>query len=128
LVVTEAIAEAQVVFEHPDGGRTPGLILIEKPYVVDENEARCAVIIDGLHERMPDVAGNGTLQALLMAVAFCGGLLRDFVESGGRILIPDEGSETEGEEIFDLEACFSPLARIGVPNSRRRNQRLRQHA
>ena len=127
----EAIAEEQVVFVYPDGRRVPGHIRIEKPYVVDENEGecRCPVMIEGLHERMPDVAGSGTLQALLLGVCFCGSLLRDFVDAGGRILRPDAESDTEGEELFDLDACFRPLLCIGSePKSYQRSRELRRHA
>ncbi len=125
----EAIAEQQVIFEHRDGTRRAGLIRIEKPYAVDDNECRCAVIIDGLHERMPDVSGSSTLEALLLGVCLCASLLKGFVESGGRILRFDDDEDLESEELFDVEACFRPLAAVNAaPNSHRREQRLRKGA
>ena len=72
----EAIAEQEVIFEHLTGERTTGLIRIEKPYVVDENESRCRVAVEGLHDHVPDIAGTSTLQSLLLAVCFCGSLLK----------------------------------------------------
>jgi hypothetical protein len=119
--VREAIAEQRVIFESPGGVRRAGLIRIEKPYEVDETEARCPVVIDGLQERMPDVSGTSTLQALALAVWLCSSLLRDFVEAGGRILRPDTEGGTQGEEVLDLEDCLGPLgAASHAPRSRPR--------
>jgi len=119
--VREAIAEQRVIFESPDGVRRTGLIRVEKPYEVDETEARCPVVIDGLQERMPDVSGTSTLQALALAVWLCASLLRDFVDSGGRILRPDGEGGTQGEEVIDLEELFGPLAAASLaPRSRPR--------
>lgn len=41
------IAEEQVVFVHPDGRRERGRIAIAMPVQVDQNEAKCAVALDG---------------------------------------------------------------------------------
>jgi hypothetical protein len=118
----EAIAEERVVFESPDGSRRSGLIRIEKPYQVDETEARCPLVIDGLQERMPDVSGSSTLQALALAVWLCASLLREFVDSGGRILRPDSEGGTEGEALLNLEEVFGPLAASSpAPRSRPRS-------
>ncbi len=111
----EAIAEERVIFESPDGVRRPGLIRIEKPYSVDETEARCPIVMDGLHERMPDISGQSSLQALSLAVWLCASLLRDFVEAGGRILRPEVEGSTAGEEELDLEQCFGPLGSAARP-------------
>jgi hypothetical protein len=119
--VREAIAEQRVIFESPDGVRRVGLIRIEKPYEVDETEARCPVVIDGLQERIPDVSGTSVLQALALAVWLCADLLREFVDSGGRILRPDAEGGTQGDEELHLEQCFGPLAAAAAaPRSRPR--------
>jgi len=122
--VREAIAEERVIFESEDGTRRPGVIRIEQPYVDDEGEARCPVVIEGLHERVPPVSGASSLQALLLGVAFCASLLRDFVNRGGRIYRAadrddDENAEKDEEE-FDIDQCFGPLA--ASPKSQRRQQ------
>ncbi len=117
----EAIAEQRVIFESADGVRKPGLIRIEKPYEVDETEARCPIVIDGLQERMPDVSGASTLQALALAVWLCTNMLREFVDSGGRILRSDTDGGAPEDEVLDLEECFGPLAAISpAPRSRPR--------
>jgi len=127
--VREAIAEQQVIFEHRDGTRRAGLIRIEKPYAVDDGECCCAVIIDGLYERMPVVSGSSTLEALLYAVSLCASMLKGFVESGGRILRLDDDGDLGSDEIFDVEACFRPLAvATAAPNSHRRERKLRRGA
>ena len=78
-----------------------------------------------MHERVPPVSGASSLQALLLGVAFCASLLRDFVNRGGRIYRApdrddDERSEEEEEEEFDIDQCFGPLATS--PKSQRREQ------
>lgn len=99
------IAERRVVFVHPDGRRSDGRIAIGAPYMVDIDEARCPVTLDGLETFPPQVAGASTLQALLLAARLAGRRLRDFQERGGRIEYPVD----EGGGDVDLEALFGSL-------------------
>jgi hypothetical protein len=101
----DRLAELTVSFVHPDGRRVPGRIWIGQPSQLDEVEAQCPVRLDGLHEKLVPVAGNDTLQAMLLAVRLLASLLGDFQERGGRVLTRDTG------EPLDLESYFGALLR-----------------
>jgi hypothetical protein len=58
----------------------------------------------GLQERLPDMAGEDSLQALCMALSTVRVLLEHFVEQGGRIF--NRGSRSP----FDISATFGRLA------------------
>ncbi|MBN4059224.1 hypothetical protein JYT22_01070 [Endomicrobium sp. AH-315-J14] len=100
----EVIAEQYVIFVQPDGTRVPGAIRIGKPQLVDGTAARCAVAIPGLHESLPGTAGEGTLQALMLAGSLCHDLLTGFVERGGRILYADSDEDFALDATFGVEA------------------------
>ena len=100
------IADQAVVFVHADGRRLEGRIAIGTPYY-DERNAACAYSLDGLdppRDRVREIFGETTLQALLLTVQFVGTYLHGFVAHGGRVLHVD-GSE------LPLEALFGPLLR-----------------
>jgi hypothetical protein len=109
------IAEFRVVIVHPDGRRIPGHIAVGQPYTLaggdpaSSYESHCPIEIDGLYSRLHPIIGGGTLQALLLAVQFLGTLLHSFVESGGRVLDAEDGSEVT------LAAMFGPMLRKMEP-------------
>lgn len=93
------IAELRVIIVHPDGRRVPGRIAIGEPYVLgggdlaEDNhyESHCPVEITGVFA-YPAI-GGGTLHALLTAVDVARYMVRTFVESGGRVLDADDGTD-----------------------------------
>lgn len=100
------IAEQRVVLVHPDGRRVPGRIAVGQPYVADGGESRCPVEIDGFDWGNVPIAGESTLQALLLGVQFLGTTLHDFISRGGRVLDPEDDDSD-----VPLEALFGPLLR-----------------
>lgn len=112
--------ERQLTFVPRGAAPVAGRIVVEAPRTIDDEEARCLVIIEGpprLAQRC-DVAGADRLQALCLAVLLIGTTLRDFVARGGRIL--DEGED------FALDAYFGQLAlgaRAPQPSRLRRQRR-----
>jgi hypothetical protein len=108
------IAEQRLVFVHGDGRRVNGLVAIASPVLEPETGvASCAVALDGMHDRLSAAApmriqGGGTLQALVLAVGFAGKMLRNFVDGGGRVLFPDEGTG-EGDVDVPIDALFGTL-------------------
>ena len=109
------IAELPVVFVKVGGSRIVGRIAIGTPYRAPGGEARCPVAIDGLYSRLNDIAGDGNLQALLLAIRFVGNLLTDFCEKGGKLFHPSAVSDEDesldpGYEI-ELSSFFGPLVR-----------------
>jgi len=96
------IAERAVVFVHRDGRRSEGRIAVGQPYMVSEVEARCPLVLQGLETFPPQIAGDSTLQAMLLAVRLAALRLHDFCGKGGRIEYPAE----EGGGDVDLEGLF----------------------
>jgi len=100
------IAEERVTFVHPDGRREAGRIAVGLPELDDDGVARCPVVAEGCYPRLHPMAGDGTLQALLLGVRLLGTLLHVFKERGGRVLAADEDEE------LPLDAFFGPLLRM----------------
>ena len=53
-----------------------------------------------LHERLADMAGEDSLQALCMAVSVLRSLLEDVTAKGGHVLDPSDRSECQLDTIF----------------------------
>lgn len=103
--MADMIADLNVLFLHPDGRCVAGCIWVGQPRKVDELEARCPVGLDGLHENLAEVAGNDTLQAMLLGVRLLANLLGEFQQRGGRVLDP------QTDEPIDLEPYLGTLLR-----------------
>ena len=69
------------------------------PYFISDEEgvdfATGPVSIDGLHNRLPDIAGQDTFQALTLAVAFVRQMPTYFIEEGGQIFFDDGKTKFE---------------------------------
>jgi len=96
------IAEHAVVFVHPDGRRCDGRIAVGLPYMVSDVQARCPLVLEGLETFPPQIAGDSTLQAMLLAIRLAAVRLHDFRARGGRIEYPSE----EGGGDVDLDALY----------------------
>jgi hypothetical protein len=104
------IAEQRLVFVHPDGTRREGRIAFGTPYRAAGGEMRCPVLLDGLDPPGPDIAGESSLQALLLAVRFAASRLSSFRERGGRFLYVTSGEDAgDPAEEFDLAPFFGAL-------------------
>jgi uncharacterized protein DUF6968 len=77
------------------------VVEIGRPYKVAEGEWACPVAMRGFYNRLPDVRGVDSLQALCQAASLVRMLLKGFVEDGGKILFLNSDSE------YDLDAIFS---------------------
>jgi hypothetical protein len=100
------IAEELVIFMDPGGASRRGRIAIGLPELVNGYEGRCAVSLEGLEPGgSPDrvSTGEGTLQALVLALRLAGMRLHDFQVRGGRVLDPQDGSD------LPLTTIFGPL-------------------
>lgn len=100
------IAEQQVTWVLPDGERRPGRIAIGLPWLVPDGdgEVKCAVSLDGLEDAIDPLSGDGTLEALIIAVRFVGWRLHVFMSQGGHVTRPIRGGVTESypERFQDL--------------------------
>ena len=102
--ISDPIATASFVIARADGGRTPVVVTVGRPYVVDEAEARCPITISGLDGPYADIGGSDTLQALGLALSFIRRRLEHQAEQGCRLLYEGETGEEEVE--VDLQALF----------------------
>ena len=94
------IAEQTLVAVRRSGGRFRVVAAIGAPRQVGDEEWACPVSLSGLHERLHDVHGASSLQALCLAASVLRRLLTDFIEDGGQLFLED------GAEPFSVAACF----------------------
>jgi hypothetical protein len=87
---SEEVARASFLLEKTDGTSTVLTVVIGKPYIVDESEARCPVKLEGLYDRVADISGVGTLQALSLALDLAWRCLTAQLDQG-HLLFDDDG-------------------------------------
>ncbi|MBN1901608.1 hypothetical protein JW926_09830 [Candidatus Sumerlaeota bacterium] len=102
----EIIVKLDLVFKKPSGEKFPVTIKIGKPYEINDNEngnyAACPLSTQGFFGRHPDIRGEDTFQALLLALDFVQRLIADFLKKGGKIYYADEESEFDPDIYFDI--------------------------
>ncbi len=99
-MVQEIIAERDLIGINPSGSRFTIMLKIGKPYVVDGDQWACPVGAIGLYQKMQEVRGIDSFQALLQAIKYLQQLLEYFIEDGGRILSVDNQTPIEIPDIF----------------------------
>jgi hypothetical protein len=99
---TTWIAEQRVIWVFPDGERRPGRIAVGEPWVVPggNGEARCACLLEGLEDTGDPLAGDGTFEALIIAVRFLGWRLHVFASHGGYVTRQDDFYPTRFKDLF----------------------------
>lgn len=104
------IATEKVFGQRPGEERFEIVIEIGKPYRVAgaPNEWACAVALIGLDGRLPDVHGEGSLQALSLAIGLAYRLLQFFEEDGGVL------TDAQGDR-FALDAVFGRRSASTLP-------------
>jgi hypothetical protein len=95
--MNEKIAEMDVIAVHPDGRRVPIQIEVGRPYADPRSEGtwRCPVSLGGLDDRLPDIAGVGSFQALCLAINLIRRRLLDTRDEGVRFITVERGEEFE---------------------------------
>lgn len=84
-------------------------VRIGQPYSASADEWACSVALEGMHDRLRDIHGASSLQALCLATSLARQLLTDFVEDGGSLRYPGRSDE------FDIGATFSGVGRPPYP-------------
>jgi hypothetical protein len=97
----QTVGEERLVGLRPSGERVQIIATIGFPYQVGPEEWACPVSLSGLHDRLHDIHGGSSLQALCLAASLLRQLLTGFLEGGGRLLHAD------GKEAFSVPSCFS---------------------
>ena len=90
-------------------------VRIGKPYRFAK---RWACPVDsGLHGRVADARGGDSFHALCLAISLVRALVEDFLERGGRILDPEDGTEWPRDSIGALfgwkQIKLNPLPKNG---------------
>jgi hypothetical protein len=105
--MTELIAEEKLIAVRRSGERVEVRAGIGRPYAVSADEWACPVSLAGLHDRLHDVHGTSSLQAMCLAASLLRQLLTYFVEDGGLL------HHHDGRSPFDIAACFSGIGAAG---------------
>lgn len=92
-VFGNVVGVSRFVFRFADGANRRVQIRVGKPYEVSFREWACPVEIRGFEPRYPDIRGGDSVQALCLAITLVRLRIEDFIEKGGRVLDPDNGSE-----------------------------------
>jgi len=71
------------------------------PYQVSDSEWACAVGLPGLYERLRDMHGVDSWQALMLARRLAQTLLSGFVEDGGKLYASRDGEVVTVASFFD---------------------------
>lgn len=104
------IAELKLSGLRADGRIVPITASLGQPYQAEQHW-RCPVSLIGIDERLPDIAGEDSLQALCLGLRLLGMRLADFLAKGGRLFNEGGGPEGPGTEL-PLEAYFGPPDKV----------------
>jgi uncharacterized protein DUF6968 len=111
----DAIATTDLFGETKDRGRFAIRVEIGRPYLRG-NIWSCPVSVEPLHNRLPDIAGEDSFQALCLASRLAASLLEAFAKSGGRLLNDDGTAFSVGVLGFGIQR--KRAARNLTPRSR----------
>jgi hypothetical protein len=104
--MSEDIARTELDVLWPDGRRVRTTVAVGLPYHDGHLRAwRCPVRLDGLVSHMPDIGGEDSLQALLLALRVAHQQLAQAEATGARLLLVGEEPD-DPESGFDLKSYF----------------------
>jgi hypothetical protein len=101
----DALASAELSCVAADGTHVDITIGVGRPYRAAGGEWRCPLSIDGLERKLPDMAGEDSLQALCMALSVARGVLEHLIETGGQLVHRVDRTP------YDVDATFGRVAR-----------------
>ncbi|HEY3814159.1 MAG TPA: hypothetical protein VGL66_13120 [Caulobacteraceae bacterium] len=90
------VASISIDAVSPEGETFVVELAVGMPYQCETGEWACPVALGGLYDRLSDIRGEDSFQALCLAIRLAQDLLQDFCEKGGKLLM--------GTEDFPLEA------------------------
>jgi len=96
MLATPTVASISIDAVSPEGEVFVIELEVGTPYHCETGEWACPISLRGLYDRLRDMRGEDSFQALCMAVSLAQDLLQDFRGKGGRLLM--------GTEDFPLEA------------------------
>ena len=75
-------------------------LAVGMPYRISEGDWACPTQLMGLHDKLADIHGIDSWQALQLAQGLLAWSLGKFVENGGRLFWEKDGEEVRVESIF----------------------------
>ena len=102
------IVETPIDCLGPHNERYTLVVEIGQPYRVQEMEWACPVKIRGLYDRLPDVRGVDSLQALCQAASLVRSLLEGYLENGGKLVHAQTNDSYELGPTFSLVGDGGP--------------------
>lgn len=106
------IAERTVVFVHPDGLQSDRRFAVVLPYIVNDEQARCPLIHEGLETFPPRIADDSVLQVLTTIYVELFVVLAGFVAGGFGIWMLRRESDRSVRRLLSA-ATLSLLLGIG---------------
>jgi len=95
-----AIAQRELMCERPNGTRVRVTLRIGQPYPASDFDWACPVEAEGLFERLADIHGIDSFQALILAQGLLRNLMRSAVEDGSTFWWTDTHEQLDIEEMF----------------------------
>ena len=109
----EPIATLHLIQVDPNGDRTPIRVEIGKPRYDERGSWACPVLITSINEKVREIHGEDSMQAICLAVRFVGSMLGSVLGRGCRLLCTGEGAD-DGD--FPLNAYFGIGEQDGAAN------------
>jgi hypothetical protein len=112
--ISDPFASVEFVWVAADGSELPIEARVGRPYLVGRTEWACPCAIEGLDGAYPDIHGEGSVQALCLALGLIHRRLLHILEGGGRLLDPHERASLDQNS---LQVIFSRQARTSTGDS-----------
>lgn len=90
------IASQSILWLHADGTETMIEARIGEPYQVDGRTWACPASLEGVDGRYPDIVGEGSLQALALALSLIATRLGHMLKNDEQLVHPEDRSPWDG--------------------------------
>lgn len=90
------IASQSILWLHADGTETMIDARIGEPYQVDARTWACPAALEGVDGRYPDIFGEGSFQALSLAMRLIATRLGHMLENDAQLVYPEDRSPWDG--------------------------------
>jgi len=102
----DAIATLQMIQMDSGGERKPVRVEIGKPHYDKRGSWACPVLITNIDDKVREIHGEDSMQALCLGVQFVHRMLLSVRERGHRLLEPGQDVQNAEEVDFPLNAYF----------------------
>lgn len=96
----DVIARLELIEVAPDGERKPIRVQIGQPHFDERGSWACPILITSVSDKVREIHGEDSLQALCLGVQFVQSMLLSVLERGGRLLHGDAEADFHPEVYF----------------------------